>query len=422
MYGYEEIKSNIAKLSAKLQDIDARARGEQRALTAKEAGLCAEIEAEIDHLRKSLPANAPLSLAGPGGQSTIGTGRGFRSLGEQMQAVARAASPGAAVDPRLYEIRAAAAGLNESVPSEGGFLVQQDFSTALLASAFDDAPVASRCNRIPISAGANSIKLPMVDETSRATGSRWGGVRSYWLGEAAEKTESKPKFRQIELSLKKLVGVCYATDELLQDTTALDTVLGQAFAEEIAFQTDDAIINGTGAGQPLGILTSGALVSVDKEAGQAAKTIVWENVVKMFSRMPGRNRRTACWFINQAVEPQLYSMSLAVGTGGIPVFMPAGGASAAPYASLFGRPVIPIEQAAALGTVGDIMFADMNSYVLIDKGGIKTDMSIHVQFLTDQSVFRFVYRVDGQPSWAAPLTPFKGSSTLSPWVALATRS
>lgn len=31
-----------------------------------------------------------------------------------------------------------------------------------------------------------------------------------------------------------------------------------------------------------------------------------------------------------------------------------------------------------------------------------------------------VYRCDGQPSWAAPLTPFRGTNTLSPWVVLAT--
>jgi hypothetical protein len=49
-------------------------------------------------------------------------------------------------------------------------------------------------------------------------------------------------------------------------------------------------------------------------------------------------------------------------------------------------------------------------------------MSVHVAFLTDESIFRFIYRVDGQPIWNAALTPFKGSNTLSPFVVLAARA
>ena len=96
-----------------------------------------------------------------------------------------------------------------------------------------------------------------------------------------------------------------------------------------------------------------------------------------------------------------------------------------PFMTLFGRPIIPCEHCATLGTVGDIILADFtNGYVLAEKGGIQSDMSIHVQFIYDQSVFRFVFRVDGSPMLAAPVTPFKGGSsyTQSHFVALATRS
>ena len=118
-------------------------------------------------------------------------------------------------------------------------------------------------------------------------------------------------------------------------------------------------------------------------------------------------------------------MSLSVGTGGVPIYMPAGGLSQAPYATLFGRPVIAIEQAATLGTQGDIIYADLSGgYILAEKGGIQSDMSIHVQFIYDESVFRFVLRVDGQPVRASALTPYKGGSsyTQSHFIALDTRS
>lgn len=246
----------------------------------------------------------------------------------------------------------------------------------------------------------------------------------YWEEEAGEKTKSKPKFRKIELNLKKLVGLCYATDELLDDSAALESVIKTGFTSEFGFLLDDAIINGTGAGQPLGILPAGCLVSVAKETGQKAATVVAENVIKMYSRIFASSRPNAMWLINQNIEPQLFTMSLAVGTGGIPIYMPAGGLSGQPYGTLFGRPVIAIEQAATLGTLGDIIFADLaNGYILAEKGGIKSDMSIHVRFEFDESVFRFVMRVDGQPVRASALIPYKGSSdTQSHFIGLATRS
>jgi len=244
----------------------------------------------------------------------------------------------------------------------------------------------------------------------------------YWEHEGATKTETQPELRQIELTLKKLIGLCYATDELLQDATALEAVIMQAFSEEFGFRVDDAIINGNGAVQMLGILNSPALVTVNAEGGQAADTIIYENIVSMWSRMYGPSRLNAAWYINQDIEPQLYTMSLAVGTGGQLVYLPPGGASGTPYATLFGKPVIPIEQASTVGTVGDIILADMSQYLLADKGGVQSDRSIHVKFTTDETTFRFVYRVDGQPWWSSALTPKSGSAnTLSPFVALASR-
>jgi HK97 family phage major capsid protein len=222
--------------------------------------------------------------------------------------------------------------------------------------------------------------------------------------------------------LHKLAALCYATDELLADASALEAVIQQAFAEEFAWLLDDAILNGTGAGMPLGIMQSPSLVSVAIETGQAADTVVWQNVVKMWSRLWSRSKSQAVWMINQDIEPQLYSMSLAVGTGGVPVYMPAGGASGLPYGTLFGRPVLEVEQTATLGGVGDIVLADLSQYIMIEKGGVESASSIHVKFESDQTTFRFVMRVDGQPTWNAPLTPATASAnTLSPFVTLATR-
>ena len=184
----------------------------------------------------------------------------------------------------------------------------------------------------------------------------------------------------------------------------------------------NAIYNGTGAGQPLGIMNGASLVTVTPEAGQAAATVVAENIFKMWARMWGRSRANAVWLINQDVEPELFNLALPVGTGGQSVYMPPNGLADSPYSTLFGRPVIPVEYAATLGTTGDIMLADLNQYVMLEKGGIQAASSIHVNFVYDETAFRFVLRLDGQPKWQSALTPANGTNTLSPFVVLDTRS
>lgn len=231
------------------------------------------------------------------GGRAMGTSDGpFRTMGEQCQAIARSARSGE-VDRRLFDVRAAA-GLGELVPSEGGFLLQQDFENQILANVFESGTVAARCRQIQLSGNAASIKIPGLDETSRVAGSRWGGVESKWIAEAGTIAPTKPKFRQIELNLKKQCVLVYVTDEMLQDSTVLENVLTRIASDELSFTLEEAIVAGSGAGEPLGIINADCLVSVDKESGQAAGTVLLENIVKMWSRLLGKSRANAVWLIN----------------------------------------------------------------------------------------------------------------------------
>ena len=343
------------------------------------------------------------------------------SLGEQLKAVYVAATQPHRTDERL-KAQKAILGANETVPSDGGFLVQPNFSSEIFRAATEVGQVVPRVRRIPIGGGANGLIMNAVDETSRATGSRWGGVQAYWAAEGDTATATKPKFRQMELKLNKLMAVMYATDELLADTTALGAIAQQALSEEITWTAENAIFRGTGAGQPVGIIGNAATVNVAKETNQPAATILVNNIFKMWARMWSRSRANAVWFINQDIEPQLLALEFPVGTGGMPAYMPPGGLSQSPYGTLLGRPIIPVEYASTLGTVGDIILADLTQYVMIDKGGIQAAESMHVQFLTDQMAYRWTYRLDGQPAWRTTLTPANGSATLAPFVTLATRA
>lgn len=430
-----QMKEDLANMLKELGDMKARCSAENRKPNEEERKFANAKLSEIDELEEIIAleertqeklensresAIEPDKPAVEKREKTPQEKRdSFASAGEFYQAVIRAGTPGGVVDPRLST--RAASGLSEGVPSDGGFLVDQEMATGILKETWNTGMILPMVNKMTLSGNKNGLKTNGLDETSRVDGSRAGGIVAYWKGEAAEKTASKPKFRQIDLSLNKLIGLCYATDELLDDAQALAQTINEGFRDEFNFKITDAIIRGTGAGMPLGILNSGCVVSVSKETGQAADTIVFENVQNMWSRLLAPSRPNAIWTINQDCEPQLGRMSLAVGTGGVPVYMPAGGASASPYATLFGRPVVPIEQAETVGTTGDIMLSDFSKYKAIDKGGIQNDVSIHVRFVYDEQVFRFVYRFDGQPILGSAITPYKGTNTLSHFVKLDSR-
>ncbi|MCI0380329.1 MAG: phage major capsid protein [Gemmataceae bacterium] len=357
------------------------------------------------------------------GDSAIDDPRaGFKNFGEFALAVKDACQPGKRPDDRLHLVAKAASGMGEAFGSDGGFLVPPEFIDRLLERIYSQEQLLGRTDNYTIH--GNSISFPRIAETSRANGSRWGGVRAYWREEGDQGTASKPAIGRIQLNLHKLFVMIHSSDELLADTQglALEQYLMRVASDEINFVVGDAIINGTGAGQPTGLLSSSCLVTVNKESGQVANTLLAQNVVNMWSRLFAPCRQNAVWLINQDVESQLHSMTVGSGSAATLAYLPPGGLSTKPYATLLGRPVLPVEWCPTLGTAGDIILADLRHYVTATRGDINQRTSTHIRFDFDESVFRFTFRVDGQPWWSAPLTPYKGTNTQSCFVTLQTRS
>lgn len=433
-------------LVAESKDLFATIEREKRPLTDKEKERDDEIEAELLTLKgdieraernaeraKLLPeVPDPNAETGRVAAEPKKESEKFTSFGEQLQAIASSARPGVTSeswDRRLVNIYtppsavgAGPTGSNSSTPSEGGFLVQTDYSTALLERAHEGGEILSRVTRLPVSTNSNGMVIPGVDENSRANGQRWGGVRVYWADEADTVTATKPKFRRIELKLKKLMGLWYVTEEMLEDAATLEAVGNKAFSEEIQFSTELAIMSGTGSGQMLGFQNSGAAIVINPVSAQANDTIVTANILSMWARMPFRSRKRAIWYVNQDAEPQLWNLTIGSGTAVKLLYTPPGvDGNNTPYGLLLGRPVIPVEQAATLGTPGDIQLCDPSEYIMADKRGLQTASSMHVRFVNDEQVFRFTYRLDGQPAWNQPLTPFNGTNTQSPFILLGAR-
>jgi len=318
---------------------------------------------------------------------------------------------------RLESRAAASGGFTVGVPTDGGFFLQGETSTELMTNGFNNSEILPRTAARTLNPGTQFVTIYGIDETSRVNGSRGGGIRVYTNSELGEFTASKTKFSEIRIEPSKLTGLFYASGEMMRNVTFMGQEIRQLFGEEFAFKCQDLVIRGSGAGEALGILNAAALVSVAKESGQKAKTINTINLSKMWSRASGKN---PVWFVNRDVTPQLDELSITAGTGALePRFVQY---DAQGVLRIKGAPVIQIEQCETLGTVGDIILADFSQYITANKGDIMEAMSIHVEFLYDQETYRFIYYFDGQPRWKSALNPYKGSNSVSPFVALATRS
>lgn len=428
----KKMRELLAKKEAAVKQaraITAAADAAGRDLTDEEAAQHADIVASLDRLNASIKSEEILAAAetslelSPEARISGGAPmlmedpkRGFKSFGEFTKAVA-AVSTDHHIDERLRFGAAAPSTFGgEGTGADGGFMVPPEFGREVwsLSTSLDEGSLVPLTDNMPIT--GNSMVFPSEETTP------WGtdGVRAYWEGEAAAATATKPKLQPNTLRMNKLTALVPVSEELMADAPAISAFLTRKAGESIRYKTNDAIVNGDGAGKPLGIYNSAALIQQAKEASQTADTINANNVAKMFGRMlPGSISRSV-WLLNPDAFNQLITMTV----GNSPIWTPPqSGMRDSPAGRLLGRPVILTETARTLGDVGDIILADFGSYrTLTKQGGIETATSMHLYFDAAAMAFRFIFRVAGQPIVKSAITPPHSAVTKSPYVALAERA
>lgn len=340
----------------------------------------------------------------------------FDSMGEFFQTTWHNTAP----SDRVNELRTDIRNASSTVPSEGGFLVPEEFRADVLSLSLETGIVRPRAQVVPMA--TNRLKYPTIDDTSH-TSSVMGGFTAEWTDEGAEIGESDAKFGTIALDAKKLSMYTEAPNELIADSAiSFDAFVRNSLPQVVSYFEDDAFLVGNGAGRPLGVLNTGnaASVAVAKETGQPADTIAWENLAKMYARMLPSSLPRAVWVANIETFPELATMALSVGTGGSAIWINNG--AEGPPMTILGRPVLFTEKASALGDLGDINFIDFGYYLIGDRQMMTVDSSPHYKFRNDKTSFRITSRVDGRPWLQSALTPRKGAATLSPFVKLAARA
>jgi HK97 family phage major capsid protein len=442
--------SALASLEEKLQDILDTSQAIVAA--ADEAGEdisdadLATIEsntAEAEKLKKQIAARKAMLPTGQGRRSASeprdGGGQqrvpatvrdnarhNFTNLGEFAQGVQLIARGGNMEHEAVKKlVNATTTYGNEGTGADGGFLVPPEFSRTLWQKVEAEENLMNRCT--PLTPSGNSMSLPKDETTPWGS----GGVQVYWEAEGAAANASKAALELATQRLHKLMALVPASEEMLEDAAGYESYLQAMVPGRMAAKINTAIVSGTGAGQPLGILNSPSVISVAKATSQPADTVWMKNIDAMWSRMYAPWRRNSIWLINQDIEPSLGGMhfqatgaaSALPGTSPVPAYMPPGGLSNAPYGSLKGRPVVPVQACKTVGDKGDIILVDLNQYWVLRKAsGVKVDTSMHLYFDQALTAFRFIFRINGMPMWSSAITPENGSNTLSWAVTVDARS
>ncbi len=343
--------------------------------------------------------------------------RGFANIGEFYSAVAKAGI-GQGLDQRLT-IGAAAPSTysNEANGQDGGFAIPPEFSQDLWRLSLGEDSL------VPLTANTeikgNSMIFPKDESTP------WGGTGAqvYWAAEAAAANGSKVQMGAQAMMLHKMLGLVPVTNELIEDGFAIGSYLTPLLTDRITWKTNEAILFGTGVGQPLGCLTnagnagSPAIVQA-KEAGQATGTLDPKNISKMVSRLLVGEMKNALWIGNPDVLPALEGLSV----GNYPIYLPSNNISGASYGLLKGRPLNLSEHAAAFSSQSDLSLISLKGYRTITKAcGIQTDTSMHLYFDADAMAMRIRFRINGAPILSAPVTPPKSANTRSHFVTLQAR-
>lgn len=351
---------------------------------------------------------------------------GFKSFGHYLKELITIEHPTNTQKPEaltrwVNAVHKIAGTMEEGDLAQGGYTVPLQFGEMIYNQSLEAAIVRPRARFQPMT--SNRVELNADVDTNHQA-NFFGGVLIYRPGEGGQITASNPTYERIALTLHSVAGLCHVTNELLEDSAiAIEADVTRKFAEAIAFTMDDDFLNGNGANKPLGILNSGnpAIITVTAISGQGASTVIAENIRDMWTRMHARMKPNAVWLVNNDVFPQLFGMILTAGAAAVPIWLPAGGISAAPYSTLFGKPVIETEKVNTLGTAGDIALVNFGAYVIGGKSNSEAPniaTSIHLKFDYNMQSFRFTMRYDGQPTWTSTLTPKYSSNTLSPYIIL----
>lgn len=175
--------------------------------------------------------------------------------------------------------------LSEGVDANGGYLVPEEYDHRLI-DILDEENVMRKLGTRITTSGEHKINIAATKPAAA------------WIEEGGALTFGDATFDQIILDAHKLHVAIKVTEELLYDNAFnLENYIMQQFGKALANAEEDAFINGTGTGQPLGILaaTGGADVGV---TAKSATAITADELIDLIYSLKRPYRKSAAFLLN----------------------------------------------------------------------------------------------------------------------------
>jgi HK97 family phage major capsid protein len=293
-----------------------------------------------------------------------------------------------------------------------GYLVRPEFQADVFRIE-SETDIFVGLREIPM---GNSVELryPALDQYSTTTPTRtsnlFGGVLLYRKPEDAARTEVDAKISEIIFKVTDLTGMTKVSRDLLADSFIdLNGYLQGLFREAFGWRRDWDFFNGTGVGEPQGILTAAATINGGGVSGNATRVtsgkIRYEDLAWMISVIWPPARQGAYWIVNAQAASQLQAIQATSPSGF--VYQPNTMVSQAMMPSIYskgvwdgvlmGFPVKLSEKVPALNTTGDITFFSPRYYGEATRAGLEVGLTEHRYWELDQVGIRWKLRNDGQP-------------------------
>ena len=340
--------------------------------------------------------------------------REFRNVGEMLYSVARFKRDGIR-DHRLdelYEKREQQMGTG----SQGGYALPDQFDSTIRQVVAQEGVVRSRATILPAGQPPDArLTFPSLDQTSGKN--NFGGVSLVHTGEGITMTETDLALREVSLEPKEISAYIVCTNKLLNNWQAAGTFISKTLSQAMVAQEDYDFLRGDGINKALGVINSAAAITYSRAT---PNLIDFPDIYGMMARMLMRGG-SYIWLASQTVIPELASMTDA-GTHAVWLGSQQSnmqGAQGPLPSTLMGLPIVFSDRLPALGTQGDLSLLNLSYYVIKDGSGPFVASSEHIYFLSNKTVFKIVWNVDGK-SWLTEPLQLEGdsSTTVSPFVVL----
>lgn len=244
-------------------------------------------------------------------------------------------------------------------------------------------------------------KLNVNSDTLRIAGVAQG-LLAGWVAELAEKPLSELTFGEISVNTFTKAGMAVVSNQLLRDSNpSVDRLIYNDLGKRLAALEEIAFIDGTGTGQPLGILrTPGvdttSLTSTDvDDLLDAVIDSITEIYTNYFGAPNAIVMHPRTWARIIKARKTAEATEYAVGPPGQRQAtdpLPGYGTGANPIGSLFGHPVyttrnVPVNKGAS-DNESRIIVGNFSEGLILDHAGVTLDSSEHVYFTTNQTIFR----------------------------------